>query len=210
VPFLAELQITDEPARWREAGFVVSGDGVCPVGSVRLRITPPGTTADPLGLTAWAFEDRPSGVGLIDGLVTVDAEVGADRVDHPVGATSIDHVVVFTPHIARTIAAVEAFGFPLRRVRDIAPQGKPSQQAFFRLGEVILEVVGPVDPDADAADRLATFWGITFTVTDLDATAALLGPERVTAPKDAVQPGRRIASMRSAAGLALPVAFMTR
>jgi hypothetical protein len=45
-------------------------------------------------------------------------------------------------------------------------------------------------------------------VSDLDATARLLG-NHLGDVKDAVQPGRRIASLRKEAGLALPVAFMS-
>ena len=44
---------------------------------------------------------------------------------------------------------------------------------------------------------------------DLDATAEWLG-DRVGTPKDAVQPGRRIATLRHRdLGLGLPVAIMT-
>jgi hypothetical protein len=45
-------------------------------------------------------------------------------------------------------------------------------------------------------------------VADLDATAALLG-DLLGAPKVAVQPGRRIATVRADAGLGVPVAFMS-
>ena len=79
------------------------------------------------------------------------------------------------------------------------------RQIFFRLGPVILELVGPPAPDGDGPAR---FWGIAFTVTDLDATARYLG-DRLGTVKDAVQPGRRIASLRKEAGLALPIAFMS-
>jgi hypothetical protein len=43
---------------------------------------------------------------------------------------------------------------------------------------------------------------------DLDATVAFLG-DGVSEARDAVQPGRRIATLRRSAGLALPVALMT-
>jgi hypothetical protein len=45
-------------------------------------------------------------------------------------------------------------------------------------------------------------------VPDLDATAAALG-ERLGAVKDAVQPGRRIATLRRQAGAGVPLAFMS-
>ncbi|HEY8865706.1 MAG TPA: hypothetical protein VIM22_02145, partial [Solirubrobacteraceae bacterium] len=71
--------------------------------------------------------------------------------------------------------------------------------------EPILEVVGPVGDDASAP---ATFWGLVVVVGDLDAAVATLG-DRVGTPRQAVQPGRRIATLRGEAGLGVPVAFMT-
>jgi hypothetical protein len=61
----------------------------------------------------------------------------------------------------------------------------------------------PVLPDAPA--RL---WGLAFLVESLEHTAALLG-DRLGAPRDAVQPGRRIATLRREAGLSFGCAFMT-
>ncbi len=46
-----------------------------------------------------------------------------------------------------------------------------------------------------ATEGPATLWGLTHVVADIDATADLLG-ERVGRVKDAVQPGRRIATLR--------------
>jgi hypothetical protein len=123
---------------------------------------------------------------------------------HPNGALSLDHLVVVTPNLERTLAALADAGFDLRRTRDTELGERPLRQAFYRLGEPILEVVGPPDRDGDGP---AAFWGLTFTVADLDALAAQLG-ERLGRVHDAVQPGRRIASLRSAAGLTTRVAFM--
>ena len=56
------------------------------------------------------------------------------------------------PHLDRTIAALSAAGLELRRVREEpTPAGAP-RQAFFRLGEVILEVV-QAPAEADRAGR---------------------------------------------------------
>jgi hypothetical protein len=46
-------------------------------------------------------------------------------------------------------------------------------------------------------------------VADIEALAERLGPDRCSAPKEAVQPGRRIATLRSTAGLSPALAFMT-
>jgi hypothetical protein len=45
-------------------------------------------------------------------------------------------------------------------------------------------------------------------VADLDALAARLG-EQLAPAKDAVQPGRRIATLRAGAGVSPAMAFMT-
>jgi hypothetical protein len=48
-----------------------------------------------------------------------------------------------------------------------------------------------------------------MTVSDIDACAALLG-DHLGPVKDAVQPGRRIATLRhEACGLTVPIAFMS-
>jgi hypothetical protein len=71
---------------------------------------------------------------------------------------------------------------------------------------VILEVVER--PDI-ASDEPARLWGLVFVVNDLDAAVERLGPDVIGAPRDAVQPGRRIATLRSGAGLGVPLALMS-
>ena len=70
--------------------------------------------------------------------------------------------------------------------------GSAIRQVFHRLGDVIVEVVG--SPYA-AGDGPSSLWGITFTVQDIDAAAAFFG-DRTSRVKDAVQPGRRITTLR--------------
>jgi hypothetical protein len=73
------------------------------------------------------------------------------------------------------------------------------------LGETIAEVVGPPSGSSPGPAR---FYGLAFTVADLDATALFLG-ERLRPAKDAVQPGRRIATLDRAVGSTVPLAFMS-
>ena len=70
------------------------------------------------------------------------------------------------------------------------------------MGELILEVVQAPEGTKIAADPSgpARLWGISFLVEDLAAPAAALG-ENLGEPRDAVQPGRRIVTVASAAGL---------
>ena len=89
----------------------------------------------------------------------------------------------------------------MRRVRDL---GNGKTQTFFRAGEVIIELVGPID--GPEGGRL---WGLSPTVVDLEACARLLG-DRLGTIKDATQPGRQIATLRhEACGLTVPIAFMS-
>jgi hypothetical protein len=199
VPLLAALDVADDPDAWRDAGFTVGADGTCVIGSVRLRLI-----GGSDGIVAWAFAALDDATPVVDGIPTTEIHEGPpEHIAHANGSTSLDHVVVSTPDSARTVSALEAIGLPAKRTRDI---GRGMQQVFFRAGEVILELVGPVEPNGDGP---AGFYGIAVNVADLDATKALLG-DRLTDPKDAVQPGRRIATLKTRdLGIATSIAFMT-
>jgi hypothetical protein len=204
---IAELEVCGEPAAWSAAGFEVS-DGTARVGTVALRLV----GADAGGRIArWVL--RGIGPEELDGLPTAGSEPGAPpdpAPEHPNGAVRLDHVVAFSPDLARTVGALEAAGLDLRRVREGPTPAGAHRQAFFRLGECILEVVEhpPGTPAASDTEAPARFYGLAFGVSDLDATVARLGA-LLREPRDAVQPGRRIATARREAGLGLPVAFMS-
>ena len=163
------------------------------------------------GLVAWSLRDV-AGTDL-DGLRTTvsDRPPAGDPITHPNGVTAIDHVVAITPVLERTMAALQRAGLDLRRLREEpTPAGAP-RQAFFRLGEVILEVIQEPEEKiskAGGTDRPAFFWGVALIAPDLEATVARLG-EHVGEIRTAIQPGRRIATLRRSAGLGLPVAVMT-
>jgi hypothetical protein len=202
-----ELTVADEPEPWAAIGFTLS-DRTCVIGAVRIHLA--GANPDGKGLTGWSL--REIGTTELDGLPTAisDREPPDERTTHPNGVTAIDHVVAITPALDRTVSGLEAAGLDLRRIRDEpTPAGAP-RQAFFRLGTTILEVVQePVDAiERGGVDRPAFFWGLALTAPDLDRTVAGLG-EHVSAVRPAVQPGRRIATLRRSAGLSLPVALMT-
>ena len=202
-----ELTVADAPAAWKAVGFEVDGD-TCAVGGVRIRLA--GRDAG-RGLTGWSL--RGVGSAELDGLATArsDREPPAGASQHPNGVVSLDHVVAITPALERTVAALERAGLDLRRIREEpTPAGAP-RQAFFRLGAVILEVVQEPDEAIERGggpDRPAFFWGLAFVAPDLDATAAELGDD-VGEIRPAIQPGRRIATLRRSAGLGLPVALIT-
>jgi catechol 2,3-dioxygenase-like lactoylglutathione lyase family enzyme len=199
--------VADTPESWSALGFAVDGD-TCVVGGVRIRLA--GSDAS-RGITGWRLREAESTE--LDGLVTArsDRPPPDERPAHLNGIAALDHVVAITPALDRTVAVLEKAGLDLRRIREEpTPAGAP-RQAFFRLGATILEVVQE-PPEAiergGGADRLAFFWGLAFVAPDLDATVAGLG-DRVSEIRAAVQPGRRIATLRRAAGLSVPVALIT-
>jgi hypothetical protein len=205
-PTLDQLTVTDKPEAWRACGFEVDGD-MCVVGETRIRLA---SNGDGRGLEEWLLRDIED--TRLDGLATgrSDRPLPDGRFVHPNGVTALDHVVAISSDLDRTVAALGAAGLDLRRIREEpTPAGAP-RQAFFRLGEPILEVVqAPTEAiERTGGDRPAFFWGLAFVAPDLDATVASLG-DRVGEARDAVQPGRRIATLRRSAGLSLPVALIT-
>jgi len=200
---LDALEVGDDPGSWADAGFAVSGDEVV-VGDVRIRCL-----ADGAGHDRWRLRDH-DGDGVpasVDGIAT---SVGADEppapTEHPNRITALDHVVLRSPDLDRTTEALAALGLGLRRTRSLGEGDQAFEQRFFRLGGVILELVGPARPSGEGP---CTIWGYALVSDDIDASAALLG-DRCSPPKDAVQPGRRIATVRTRElGIGPTVALMT-
>ncbi|HEX5713312.1 MAG TPA: hypothetical protein VFX85_08380 [Solirubrobacterales bacterium] len=202
-----ELVVADPPEAWAGLGFAVEDD-TCVLGEVRVRLA---SREAGKGLAGWSLRGAESTE--LDGLPTArsEREPPAAAPVHPNGIGAIDHVVAITPALERTVAALDAAGLDLRRIREEpTPAGAP-RQAFFRLGPTILEVVQEPEEAIErggGADRPAFFWGLAFVAADLEATVAGLG-EHVSEVREAIQPGRRIATLRRSAGLSLPVALMT-
>lgn len=186
---------------WRRIGVHVTSEGLIPFMFTSLRLV----DAAP-GMCGWAFSGIDASAGDIDGLATSVVESGAPQLAaHPNTGTELDHVVVLTSSLERTCGAIEAVtGAPLKRVREVGAM----RQGFHRVGTggLIVEVVERPEVEAEHA----VFWGVVINVADLDAAVEMIGPELIGAPKDAVQPGRRIATVRESAGLGVPVALMSR
>jgi hypothetical protein len=201
-----ELHVADDPQAWRAVGFTVDDDDVCRVGTVRIRLVGGTGEVGSFGIIGWSLRGS-AAHGDVDGLATSASDrPAAEPAEHANGTTHLDHLVVMSPDLDRTVSAFEAIGLEVRRVRDFELGGTAMQQVFFRLGEVILELVGR---RGEHGDGPATFWGLTHTVTDLDATAQVLG-DGLGRVKDAVQPGRRIATLRNRdLGISVATAFMT-
>jgi hypothetical protein len=199
-----EIVVGDAPDAWARAGFRVDGD-TTRLGTVQLRFV--GRDAG-RGIRRWSLRGLPADwSGDLDGLAT-DVSTGPEHepVEHPLGVASIDHVVVATPDVERSLAAFADAGLAPRGERTTDTYGAPMRQNFFRLGEVIVELIGFAEPTGDGP---CGFFGLALTVTDLDAAADLLGTG-LGAAKDAVQPGRRIATVRHRdLGISVALALMT-
>lgn len=195
-PHLTDLWLTDSPAAWEALGFVVSGDAVA-LDGVTLRL---GSDRRALGIDTLA-------AGQLDGVPTLTPGEQADPVGHPNGVVAVDHFVLVTPDFDRTADVFAVHGMPFKRIREVGAPGDPNafRQGFRRLGPAILEVV----ESKQMPPGPARFWGVTMIARDLDALAEQLGSERLKPIKDAVQPGRRIATLDRSAGLKMNVAFMT-
>lgn len=199
------LEVGGDPDVWRSLGLVVSDDGVIPLFGTSLRIV---ERSGATGLVGWALSgvDESLDGTLIDGgLATSVVDPAGPLVAlHELGASGLDHVVVMTPDLDRTTGEIAAAsGCELKRVREVGTM----RQGFHRIGRggLIVEVVER--PEIDEGP--ASFWGLVVNVDDLDAACARIGTDRISAPKDAVQPGRRIATVSKDVGLGLPVALMT-
>ena len=141
---------------------------------------------EPAGLRAWSLDTG----GVLPERVVAE----------PSAWLHVDHVVALTPDLDATVRALTAAGLDHRRTREA---GDGVRQAFFLVRPTLLELGGPA-PDLDAP----AFWGLTVVATDLDAAARQLG-DRLGPVRDAVQPGRRIATLRPEAGIGAPLALIS-
>ena len=170
------IVLGDPPEAWERLGFAVEGGAIALDGE-QIVLT---------GRGGGILEVRAPGVSEADGLpLRAEAPRDAAAAAHPNGATVVDHVVVLTGSLSRTVGALTAAGLDLRR--------QLPGMAFLRLGPYILEVV-------ERGGDPARFWGLVVVVPDPGAVPGA-GPA-----KDAVQPGRRIATVR---GLGTELALLS-
>ncbi|OBA99714.1 glyoxalase [Mycobacteriaceae bacterium 1482268.1] len=210
-----ELVVADSADAWALGGFSVDADAVCRVGGVRIRLVgrnhgaaPAATSGSGAGIVGWSLGGLPERpLDELDGIPTTrPGAVAVAPAEHANGVTAIDHVVLMSPDLNRTVESLAAVGMEPRRERDGDLGGRPIRQIFFRFGEVIIEAVGSPETTSDGP---STLWGITYVVADIDATAAFFG-ELTTPVKDAVQPGRRITTLRHRKlGMSVPTALIS-
>jgi predicted enzyme related to lactoylglutathione lyase len=114
-----------------------------------------------------------------------------------IGATHIDHIVIQSNDSAATAQRfAENLGIEIKRT--MSRPGTRAHLEFAKLKEVVLEFAGPgeVKPYDEVSAKL---WGIVFAVNDIDAAVASLRElgYPVTDPSPAVQPGAKIAAVKS-------------
>ncbi|MEI7889953.1 MAG: VOC family protein [Actinomycetes bacterium] len=196
-PSLTGIKLGADPQAWAAAGFTISGHALA-VGGVTIEFTAPLG-----GIECLVFDHLPEGVTDIDGL---PAEVGPaiGDTDHENGVYSIDQVVIATPEFDRTAQIMRdmGLGFTREAVRE-TEDGTEVRQGFVRSGDAVLEVVHADNVTGEHAHG----WGLGFITADLDKAIrdleGLIGP-----PREAIQPGRRIATIRRDANLGIPVVLM--
>jgi hypothetical protein len=100
-------------------------------------------------------------------------------------------------------------GLTPRRWRDhVLPDGTEARQAFFRVGQVVLEVVAPRTRPHRPRPGVRPF-GLAVTALDIERARACMG-DALGPTRPAVQPGRFIATVRRGAhGLTTPLALMS-
>ena len=194
---ITQLTVGGSPTAWSTLGFSFDGDR-CVFGDVVVHVDrcfEPGFVSWTLGHAATS--ESPDGLETRFDDDVVAPNSGSSMID----VVGIDHVVVMTNDLQRTTSAISRVtGEPLKRVREA---GDGIRQGFHRLGSVVVEVV------ESARVTQTHLWGFVLTVGNLDDVVAHMGPDVIGSPRDAVQPGRRIATIRSSVGLGVPVALIT-
>ena len=136
---------------------------------------------------------------------TLDIESRRQSLARLCGANSnsveyLEHIVVMTPVLDDAIAANEAVGVPCKRIREVG-NGNETRQAFFKLEQTVLEVVGP-------ARARPGCWGVALMCTDIARAVATAraGGLQATEPKLAIQGGQIARIVEPLDGVA--IAFM--
>lgn len=149
----------------------------------------------PLQTRSTALVEGPPGWAWTEG--TPDFPVA--KCDPAAGTTAegweLDHVVLLVPDIEEAISTMDAVGESPRLRIDV--KGRPT--AFFRVGPLLEVIESPV--------RQASLYGVALVTEEPLETVVLrwrsLGRD-VTDPRPAIQPGRRIFTVRATeAGLAV-------
>jgi len=145
----------------------------------------------------WGTDDTAEGVpnfeAFLSGMITSRTAVQSDlatrrsKLDQLCGANEntvdyLEHIVVMTPSLEDAIAAHEKIGLPCKRIREA---GGGMRQAFFKLEQTVLEIVGPARGEPGV-------WGLAFMCKDIRRAVDLARANglEATEPKAAIQGGK--------------------
>lgn len=146
-----------------------------------------------------------SGLEEAELLTNGDAPSTMRSTSHPNGIDNVDHLVIMARELDALRAEINESGWTVRRERPTAMAGIDIVQLFVIAGDVLLEMIAP----ASGTGTVEGVWGLAVTAHDIDSTAAWFG-EQCGPVTDAVQSGRRIATLRhEALALPLPIAVMS-
>jgi predicted enzyme related to lactoylglutathione lyase len=95
----------------------------------------------------------------------------------------LEHIVVMTPVLDDAIKANEAIDVPCKRIREV---GNGAQQAFFKLEQTVLEIVGPATRGRPGC------WGLALMCSDVVRAVETAHENglQATEPKLAIQGGK--------------------
>jgi hypothetical protein len=206
-PRLTELRIGDSEDLWLDLGFETA-EGRCRLGTTDIVLT--GST-EGRGIHGWTWSGAHSTAQVGDITTAVVSAPDDDRDDdvtpgptHRNGAVGLFYVVLFGPSWKEAAGAVASLGLDPGHGVAMGSSRPVTLRSLADAGDVGVEVIGPEEPDPARGWRL---WGIIVEVDDLDRTAEHLG-RRLRSIKQAVQPGRRIATLDKAAGSTVATAFI--
>jgi hypothetical protein len=127
--------------------------------------------------------------GVWTGSVATDADfaIRLARLEQLCGSNEntvdcLEHIVVMTPSLEDAIAAHEKIGLLCKRIREA---GGGMRQAFFKLEQTVLEIVGP-------GRGTPHVWGLAFMCKDIRRAVdiARANGMEATEPKTAIQGGK--------------------
>lgn len=202
---LQRIVIGDDPGSWRSAGFSVL-DNEMVFGKTVVELA---GTANGRGVLGWAIEGVTSNIESITSIAPSGTTLAVEQrtgLDNTNAVFAIDHVVIETGDLDRTVAAFTEVGMKERRQGQMTTPLGERRQSFLWAGRVIIEIVAPVTADPNVAMRV---WGLALVSANLATTSHVLA-ENMSEPRDAVQPGRKIATIdTSALDISVPLVVMS-
>jgi hypothetical protein len=209
---VAVNDLDDACAQWSKAGFAFGSrsDGCARLhaGAIAIDLCPAdepqptqpvwkSTLVRGGGIVGWtwgtdAAEDREFAT-FLPGVITSSIALRTDlatrcaNLDRVCGANQntvdyLEHLVVMTPSLEDAIAAHEKIGLPCKRIREA---GGGMRQAFFKLEQTVLEIVGPARGEPGV-------WGLAFMCKEIRRAVDLARENglEATEPKTAIQGGK--------------------